>query len=71
MIFVDTRWGSGLYDFDGKVLSKVLELDRFDGTVYYDRFDYSYSEDYREATEKDIDLYKNGYFDGEGNLVFK
>lgn len=70
MILVDTRWHSGLYDFDGKNLSRVLKLYRDDDTAYYTRLDYSYNEGYKEATERDIELYKHGYYDDEGNLVF-
>lgn len=73
MILVDTRWYSGLYDFDGKTLSKVLRIYNSDNTFYYERLKYAYDEEYkeyyREATERDIELYKYKYYDDEGNLV--
>lgn len=70
MILVDTRWHSGLYDFDGETLSRVLKLYKDDDTVHYKRFEYSFNEDYKGATEKDIELYKREYYDDEGNSVF-
>ena len=69
MILVDTRLYSGLYDFDGKVLSKVLKLYNDDNTVYYKRFEYAYNEDYKEAKDKDIDLYKHNYYNDDGVLL--
>lgn len=71
MILVDTRWYSGLYDFDGNNLSKVLKCYKDDDTFYFKRFEYAYSEDYKEAKEKDIELHKDNYYDDEGNLIFE
>lgn len=72
MILVDAKWNSGLYDFDGEVLSKVLKLYNNDDTVRFDRFEYAYNkEDYKEAKETDIQYHKHSYYDDKGNLVFE
>jgi rRNA maturation protein Rpf1 len=74
IILVDTKWNSGLFDFNKttKKLSKVMKIYGKNDIITFARYPYAYDEDgYKKAEYEDILKYKNDYFDDNGKLVLK